>query len=1366
MTNEIDVQKLLEALNISADAAADSIGRMRGEIDLGTESLQDSVKTQRDIEKEFDKLGLVLKETTGVEKDLYTTRKKSEEQLKKRQKLDEETNKVMEEAIPNWKNLSEAQKKEEKARLASANLLDSQLASMNRVIDENNKLVDQTVRMNKADLLRLNMVQREEAAIKKHDQAVVGSANSLMDLPKKLGVMAVKFAMDRLIGSIDATYKGLVAYEDALLAGANDEVTMGIQRREQMQAEADAHGNLGESLKSLGGEMVILGVTAVAGGVAIASAGGAAALLELALVAATGPIGWIVGAITAAAGAFIWFKGREEEQTKKSIEYAKKRDEDLGKQNKALFDGYEKLSDSALVGSRGLQGMFDDLQKVGLTVSQFDKLNKVLQANQKDMKLFGAGLVDGAKQFSDNAGKLINSELGGQLRAMGINQEQQMEHMAQFMAQQSKLGAKASGDQAKAAANYVLELDKMAVLTGASRKEQEDARKAILSMNQLRAAMLEAEDAGDTKKLEELTRVFETSSALMAAGLKNEGAALAKLGAAGGGPVDAETARVYQAMSGAGGTLEMIKSGQGSNVDRTQAAISGLMKQNRQFAGTTKLTGGVPGQTMGEGDLGTLIDLSKSQDKIKEAAAKGSMSPEEYAAAQRKPAADAEKGAKDRIALQKEGLEKDKGLREGKLTYPGAPGADQAKFGEAVSSFMEGVDKWVGNVADSMFGKGWWAKYGPGGEQDQENWRITKELFNNMWDSAGKEFGPWWDKYGIGGEVDKKNWEITKKAFDDMWTGTKNMTSEISSSFSKAYDSGKEMLSNLSTSMVSIVSKIGDEVGKAFQGMIDKIIDSVKNIIKMIPGASTAIEAGGKAVDTVKGAAKSVAGAASSAWGGVTGYFDGGPFAVPSSARAPAAAPSRGAAPTSAAPAASAAPTSAAPAASAAPTSAAPAASAASAASAAKPASSAASAAKPASSAASAAPAGGGGAASASAPASGGGTTLPSGGGGGKGSSGQTATISSINAPPVASVTGGGGGGGGGASSGAAPQPAYGTPSPVKGSSQSAQASTPKLPDSPPPQQDGKTSSGTKPTTVSASGTLDSKGPPGGKFKNKDEFVKTMYPWAQYASSILGAPALGILGQWAGESGTGSSLPAEYNYAGIKAGNKFAKGDFVLTEERYNQKQLDRAMKSGEDLAGVLGPNDTIKKKGKNVTIDQWYGAGAYQSAKDKGLDWVQVKSYFAKFGDLKDFTDSYVSFLRNPRYAEAMKAGSAEDFGKAVASAGYATASADKYGSHVGDFAKSVNVSASLEGIAKGPESGYAAQLHGTELIKRLTPNSILDQLANTPAPTVGQTKSDGTVDVLAEIHQMMEDKFNTMISALRDGNDLTDKILKYSMV
>lgn len=842
---------------------------------LAKELQDDERDRNRELDKEFSKLGLTLGDHNKVvEKDT-----KSLEDRAKNEKL------VNDALIESGKVRADATKEEIEAYKLTQQqntLYKAQLEAMGRTIDEYGKITDTTVRMNKADLLLLNSIQRQEEAIKKHEQAIVGSANALMDLPKKIGVMAVKYAFDRLIGGIDATYRGMVAYESALLAGANDEVSMGIERRELMQAEADAHGNLGESMKGLGIDMAIVGGSAVAGGAAISMAGGAAKLFSIGLKVAMGPIGLLVGAITAAAGIFLWFKGREQEQIKKSIEYQKQRDEDLGKQNKTLYEGYEKLAEVSLVGSRGLQGMFDDLQKVGLTVSQFEKLNKVLQASRKDMTLFGAGAVDGAKQFAENAGKLINSELGGQLRAMGINQEDQMAHMANFMAQQSRFSQKTNGDQTKAAANYIQELDKLATVTGASRKEQEDARKAILSINQLRAAMLEAEKKGDTKTLEKLQRAYETSSALYAAGLKEEGGALAKLMAAGGAPTDRETARVQQAMGGKGGAIEMIETGQGSQLDRAKAGISGLAKREEQFASTTKYTGEIEGVTTK--NLAVLMDLTKSNGKLEEALKKSGMTTDEYAASQRKAAADAEKATKARIAQQEVMLGKDKGLREGTLTYPGSPEADQAKivseFGDGVKSFISGVDKWIGNVADSMFGEGWWAKYGPGGEQDQANWRITKELFNNMWDDAGKEFGPWWDKYGIGGEQDKKNWEITKKAFDDMWTGTKSMTSELSSTF----------------------SKIGKDFGKSLEDVVNGMITAIKNLINMIPGAGAAIdkakEVGGKAASAVSGAASSVAGAASSAWGGVTGYFGGG-----GGAAAPAAGGSRGgaAAPASAA---------------------------------------------------------------------------------------------------------------------------------------------------------------------------------------------------------------------------------------------------------------------------------------------------------------------------------------------------------------------------------------------------------------------------------------------------------------------------------
>jgi lysozyme len=95
-------------------------------------------------------------------------------------------------------------------------------------------------------------------------------------------------------------------------------------------------------------------------------------------------------------------------------------------------------------------------------------------------------------------------------------------------------------------------------------------------------------------------------------------------------------------------------------------------------------------------------------------------------------------------------------------------------------------------------------------------------------------------------------------------------------------------------------------------------------------------------------------------------------------------------------------------------------------------------------------------------------------------------------------------------------------------------------------------------------------------------------------------------------------------------------------------------------------------------------------------------------------------------------------------------------------------NVSASLEGIAEGPESGYDATLHGTEIIKRLTKDSILDKLANTPAGDMFNNNTGGQVDNSEMIELMREflEKMDDLIDAQSDSNSIQTELLQYSKV
>jgi len=96
-----------------------------------------------------------------------------------------------------------------------------------------------------------------------------------------------------------------------------------------------------------------------------------------------------------------------------------------------------------------------------------------------------------------------------------------------------------------------------------------------------------------------------------------------------------------------------------------------------------------------------------------------------------------------------------------------------------------------------------------------------------------------------------------------------------------------------------------------------------------------------------------------------------------------------------------------------------------------------------------------------------------------------------------------------------------------------------------------------------------------------------------------------------------------------------------------------------------------------------------------------------------------------------------------------------------------SSKVSASLEGIAEGPESGYAATLHGNELIKRLTKDSILDKLANTPAGDM--FSSNATPVDNSELVELMREfvaKMDNLIDAQSDSNSIQSELLQYSKV
>ena len=310
-----------------------------------------------------------------------------------------------------------------------------------------------------------------------------------------------------------------------------------------------------------------------------------------------------LGIATKIAGAALTVFG---EVVKKSAEL-----NDMGaKQNDKVFKSFQELSKSGLVASRGMTDVFNNLQTMRMTTAELEKFNSLLVGNSKDLKMFGATTADGATQFAKVAGGVydgFNKSLG----MLGVTADEQREHTLKYMAQQTRMGliqGKSVNDLVKGSKNYIEELDRLAMLTGASRKEQEEARDAILKIEELRAAMYVAEQSGDKAEAARLEKYLKVASALQVSG-DTRGAAGAAEFAAGKGIVGEKSAAFFQTYKGTVNAINEGKSTAEALVEGTKSAGE-LMKQ----VARTKAVGGDV-KPMLTGDFATMADNQKRMEE-------------------------------------------------------------------------------------------------------------------------------------------------------------------------------------------------------------------------------------------------------------------------------------------------------------------------------------------------------------------------------------------------------------------------------------------------------------------------------------------------------------------------------------------------------------------------------------------------------------------------------------------------------------------------------------------------------------------------------------------------------------------------------
>ena len=167
------------------------------------------------------------------------------------------------------------------------------------------------------------------------------------------------------------------------------------------------------------------------------------------------------------------------------------------KQNEVLNDTYEKLSEFGQVDVSGIQGMFNNLQKAGMTVAEIGKYAEIITSVSPQLASLGNSAADGAKILTDSFSHIKNTGVEKQFRMLGFTSESLFKTFANYEGLMGRMGfmqGKSTTQIAKESAEYVKTLDQLSKLTGESRDALQAKMDADASDLKFRLKLTEVDD--------------------------------------------------------------------------------------------------------------------------------------------------------------------------------------------------------------------------------------------------------------------------------------------------------------------------------------------------------------------------------------------------------------------------------------------------------------------------------------------------------------------------------------------------------------------------------------------------------------------------------------------------------------------------------------------------------------------------------------------------------------------------------------------------------------------------------------------------------------------------------------------------------
>lgn len=183
------------------------------------------------------------------------------------------------------------------------------------------------------------------------------------------------------------------------------------------------------------------------------------------------------------------------------------------KQADAQYAAYKELQKFGAATADGIDDVFRMSQAMNIGQEELQKFTQLVAANSQGLAMFRGTVGQGAKDMA-NMNQILGEEgITQQLLNMGVSIDEQNESIGAYISLQTRLGlaqTKTVAELAKSAAEYIKEQDKITQITGATRKEQEDAQRRAMAVEAYRAKINELREQGQEAEAERLQTLFKT----------------------------------------------------------------------------------------------------------------------------------------------------------------------------------------------------------------------------------------------------------------------------------------------------------------------------------------------------------------------------------------------------------------------------------------------------------------------------------------------------------------------------------------------------------------------------------------------------------------------------------------------------------------------------------------------------------------------------------------------------------------------------------------------------------------------------------------------------------------------------------------